>query len=46
MSCNKKCCISGCNNKSTKTKIIFGVFYNFCSDHGIIDLKKVEGLDY
>ena len=42
---NKDCCISGCKKKASKTKIIFGIYYNFCSDHGVIDLKTIDGVD-
>ena len=38
---NRECCINGCSNKASKTKIIFRKYYNFCKDHGIKDLKTL-----
>jgi len=34
----RKCVIKNCSNNASKTKIIFGIPYNFCKDHNIKDL--------
>ena len=36
-----KCSIGGCEARAFKTRIIFGVYYNFCKIHNIKDLKTL-----